>query len=192
MGNGASISAIKDGQCIDTSMGFTPLAGVMMGTRSGDVDPSIMPYLCEKLNKSPDEVLEIYNKKSGMLGVSGISSDSRDIEDAYNQGNERAILTSQLYARIVSKYIGQYYVELGGCDAIAFTAGLGENAAYLRKLIVEDICEAFDVTLDEDLNNTRSSDNRIISTPDSKIKVMVIPTNEEVMIARDTVRLLNL
>lgn len=192
LGNGASISAIKNGKCIDTSMGFTPLAGVMMGTRSGDVDPSIMPYLCEKLNKSADEVLEIYNKKSGMLGVSGISSDSRDIEDAFNQGNERAILTSQLYARIVSKYIGQYYVELGGCDAIAFTAGLGENAAYLRKIIVEDIAESFGVVLDDDLNNTRSSDNRVISSENSKIKVMVIPTNEEVMIARDTVRLLNL
>ncbi len=192
LGNGASISAVKNGKCIDTSMGFTPLAGVMMGTRSGDVDPSVMPYLCEKLQKSPDEILDIYNKKSGMLGVSGISSDSRDIEDAYNKGDERAILTSDLYARIVSKYIGQYYVELGGCDAIAFTAGVGENAAYLRKLIIEDIAEAFHVTLDETLNETRSSNNRIISSDDSKIKVMIIPTNEEVMIARDTVRLLNL
>ncbi|MCD8027366.1 MAG: acetate kinase [Erysipelotrichaceae bacterium] len=192
LGNGASISAVKNGKCVDTSMGFTPLAGVMMGTRSGDVDPSVMPYLCEKLQKSPDEVLDIYNKKSGMLGVSGISSDSRDIEDAYNNGDERAILTSNLYARIVSKYIGQYYVELGGCDAIAFTAGVGENAAYLRKLIVEDIAEAFDVTLNDKLNETRSSNNRIISSDESKIKVMIIPTNEEVMIARDTVRLLNL
>ncbi|MCD7893044.1 MAG: acetate kinase [Erysipelotrichaceae bacterium] len=192
LGNGASISAVRDGKCIDTSMGFTPLAGVMMGTRSGDVDPSVMPYLCEKLQKTPNEVLDIYNKKSGMLGVSGISSDSRDIEDAFNNGDERAILTSNLYARIVSKYIGQYYVELGGCDAIVFTAGVGENAAYLRKLIVEDIAEAFNVTLDDKLNDTRSSKNRIISTDDSKIKVMIIPTNEEVMIARDTVRLLNL
>ncbi|MCD7839849.1 MAG: acetate kinase [Erysipelotrichaceae bacterium] len=192
LGNGASISAVKNGKCIDTSMGFTPLAGVMMGTRSGDVDPSVMPYLCEKLQKSPDEILDIYNKKSGMLGVSGISSDSRDIEDAYNKGDERAILTSNLYARIVSKYIGQYYVELGGCDAIAFTAGVGENAAYLRKLIIKDIAEAFQVTLDDTLNETRSSDNRIISSDESKIQVMIIPTNEEVMIARDTVRLLNL
>ena len=130
LGNGASISAVLNGKCIDTSMGFTPLAGVMMGTRCGDVDPSIMPYLCKKLNKTPDEVLEIYNKKSGMLGISGISSDSRDIENAlFKEGDDRALLTSLLYARIVSKYIGAYYAELGGCDAIAFTAGVGENAA---------------------------------------------------------------
>ncbi len=137
LGNGASLSAVKDGKCIDTSMGFTPLAGVVMGTRSGDVDPSVMPYLCEKLGKTPDEVLDIYNKKSGLLGLSGISSDSRDIEDAYNEGNERAILTSKLYARVVAKYIGSYFVELGGVDLIAFTAGIGEYAAYLRGLICD-------------------------------------------------------
>ena len=129
LGNGASISAVQDGICIDTSMGFTPLAGVMMGTRCGDVDPSIMPYLCKKLNKTPDEILDIYNKKSGMLGISGISSDSRDIENAlFKNGDERALLTGLLYARIVSKYIGSYFVEMGGVDAIAFTAGVGENA----------------------------------------------------------------
>ena len=192
LGNGASLSAVKDGKCVDTSMGFTPLAGVMMGTRCGDVDPSIMPYLCNKLGKTPDEMLNIYNKKSGMLGVSGISSDSRDIEDAYKEGNEKAILTSKLYANIVAKFVGSYYVELGGCDAIAFTAGLGENAAYLRELICEKLNEALGVELDTTANNTRSGDNRVISTENSKIKVMVIPTNEEVMIARDTVRLLGL
>ena len=127
-----------------------------------------------------------------MLGVSGISSDSRDIENAYYDGNEEAIRTSKLYARIVSKYIGSYFVELGGVDAIAFTAGLGENAAYLRTLIVDDIKEAMGVEIDEALNGVRSSDDRIISTDNSKVKVMIIPTNEEVMIARDTVRLLNL
>ena len=175
LGNGASISAVQDGNCIDTSMGFTPLAGVMMGTRS------------------VDEVLEIYNKKSGMLGISGISSDSRDIENAlFNEGNERALLTGLLYARIVSKYIGQYYAELGGCDAIAFTAGVGENAAYLRRLIIDNVSRAFGVFLDEELNNIRSDENRVISHQYSQIKVMVIPTNEEVMIARDTVRLLEL
>ncbi len=192
LGNGASLSAVLNGKCIDTSMGFTPLAGVMMGTRCGDVDPSIMPYLCKKLDKTPDEILEIYNKKSGMLGVSGLSSDSRDIENAYYQGDETAILTSALYSRIVAKFIGSYYAELGGCDAIAFTAGVGENAAYLRKLIIDDISQAFCVFLDEEANNVRSSENRIISTPDSRIQVMIVPTNEEVMIARDTVRLLNL
>lgn len=192
LGNGASISAVQDGVCIDTSMGFTPLAGVMMGTRCGDVDPSIMPYLCNKLNKTPDEMLEIYNKKSGMLGVSGISSDSRDIEDAFHQGNERAILTSSLYARIASKFIGSYFVEMGGLDAIAFTAGVGENAAYLRHLIVENIADALGVVLDDEANETRSKENRFISSESSKVKVMVIPTNEEVMIARDTIRVLGL
>lgn len=192
LGNGASLSAVKDGACVDTSMGFTPLAGVMMGTRSGDVDPSILPYVMRKENLSIDEMLNVLNKKSGMLGVSGISSDSRDIEDAYAKGDEAAIRTSHLYARIVSKFIGSYFVELGGVDAIAFTAGLGENAAYIRSLVIKDVEEALDVHLDESLNEKRSGDERVISTPDSKVKVMVIPTNEEVMIARDTVRILGL
>lgn len=192
LGNGASLSAVKDGVCVDTSMGFTPLAGVMMGTRSGDVDPSVLPYVMRKENLDINEMLNVLNKKSGMLGVSGISSDSRDIEDAYYAGNEDAIRTSKLYARIVSKYIGSYFVELGGVDAIAFTAGLGENAAYLRTLIADDIREALGVEIDEELNGKRSGDDRVISTPESKVKVMVIPTNEEVMIARDTVRLLGL
>lgn len=192
LGNGASISAVKDGVCIDTSMGFTPLAGVMMGTRSGDIDPSIMPYLCKKLDKTPDEVLDIYNKESGMLGVSQISSDSRDVEDAYYEGDERAILTSKIYAQSVSKYIGSYVMELGGIDAIAFTAGVGENAAYLRSLIIDNVSEALQVSLDEEKNNVRMKGNRIISLPESKVKVMIIPTNEEVMIARDTLRILEL
>lgn len=192
LGNGASISAIKDGVCIDTSMGFTPLAGVMMGTRSGDVDPSIMPYLCKKLDITPDEVLDIYNKKSGMLGVSQISSDSRDVEDAYNKGDERAVLTSKVYAKSVSKYIGSYFVELGGVDVIAFTAGVGENASYLRTLIINNVAEALQASLDEEKNNVRRKGNRTISLPESKVKVMIIPTNEEVMIARDTIRVLTL
>ena len=151
-----------------------------------------MPYLCNKLNKTPDEMLEIYNKKSGMLGVSGISSDSRDIEDAFYKGDERAILTSSLYARIASKFIGSYFVEMGGLDAIAFTAGVGENASYLRRLIVDDIADALGVVLDDEANETRSKENRFISSESSKVKVMVIPTNEEVMIARDTIRVLGL
>lgn len=192
LGNGASLSAVKDGVCIDTSMGFTPLAGVMMGTRSGDVDPSVLPYVMRKENLDIDGMLNVLNKQSGMLGVSGISSDSRDIEDAYHAGNEAAIRTSNLYARIVSKYIGSYVMELGGVDAICFTAGLGENAAYLRTLIINDIQEALGVEIDETINNTRSGDDRFISTENSKVKVMIIPTNEEVMIARDTVRILGL
>lgn len=192
LGNGASLSAVKDGLCVDTSMGFTPLAGVMMGTRSGDVDPSVLPFVMKKEGLNIDEMLNVLNKQSGMLGVSGISSDSRDIEDAYKEGNEAAIRTSNLYAAIVAKYIGSYFVELGGCDAIAFTAGLGENAAYLRTLICDNIKEALGVEIDEAKNNTRSGDDRVISTENSKVKVMIIPTNEEVMIARDTVRLLGL
>lgn len=193
LGNGASISAVEDGVCIDTSMGFTPLAGVMMGTRCGDVDPSIMPYLCKKLNKSADEVLEIYNKQSGMLGISGLSSDSRDIENAlFNDGDERALLTGLLYARIVSKYIGSYVMELGGVDVIAFTAGVGENAAYLRSLIIDNVSRALGAHLDEEVNRVRSKENRTISSRFSQVEVMVIPTNEEVMIARDTVRILEL
>ena len=179
--------------CIDTSMGFTPLAGVMMGTRCGDVDPSIMPYLCKKLNKTPDEILDIYNKKSGMLGISGISSDSRDIENAlFKNGDERALLTGLLYARIVSKYIGSYFVEMGGVDAIAFTAGVGENASYLRRLIIDNVSRALGVFLNEEENERRSKENRLISHQYSKVDVYVIPTNEEVMIARDTVRILGL
>ena len=192
LGNGASLSAVKDGLCVDTSMGFTPLAGVMMGTRSGDIDPSILPFVMKKEGLNIDEMLNVLNKQSGMLGVSGISSDSRDIEDAYKEGNEAAIRTSNLYAAIVAKYIGTYFVELGGCDAIAFTAGLGENAAYLRTLICNNIKEALGVELDETKNNTRSGDDRVISTENSKVQIMIIPTNEEVMIARDTVRLLGL
>lgn len=193
LGNGASISAVEDGVCIDTSMGFTPLAGVMMGTRCGDVDPSIMPYLCKKLNKTPDEVLDIYNKESGMLGISGISSDSRDIENAlFKEGHDRALLTGLLYARIISKYIGSYVMELGGVDVIAFTAGVGENAGYLRSLIIDNVSRALGAHLDEELNRQRSSENRVISSRFSQIEVMVIPTNEEVEIARDTVRILGL
>lgn len=193
LGNGASISAVEDGKCIDTSMGFTPLAGVMMGTRSGDVDPSIMPYLCKKLNKTAQEVLDIYNKKSGMLGVSGISSDSRDVEQAlFKEGNERALLTGLLYARNVSKYIGSYVMELGGVDVIVFTAGIGENVPYLRALIIDDVARALGCHIDVALNNQRSDENRVISLPSSQVEVMVVPTNEELVIVRDTVRLLGI
>lgn len=164
-----------------------------MGTRSGDVDPSIMPYLCKKLNKTAQEVLDIYNKKSGMLGVSGISSDSRDVEQAlFKEGNERALLTGLLYARNVSKYIGSYVMELGGVDVIAFTAGIGENVPYLRALIIDDVARALGCHIDVALNNQRSDESRVISLPSSQVEVMVVPTNEELVIVRDTVRLLGI
>lgn len=192
LGNGASISAIEDGECIDTSMGFTPLAGLMMGSRCGDVDPSIMPYLCKKLNKTPDEVLEIYNKKSGMLGVSGISSDSRDVEEALFHGNERALFTGLLYSRIVSKFIGSYVMELGGVDVIAFTAGVGENVPYLRALIIDNVSRALGCHLDNELNNQKVEGMRVISKPTSQVEVMIVPTNEELVIVKDTARLLGI
>jgi len=194
LGNGASVSAIKDGKSIDTSMGFTPLAGLMMGTRSGDIDPSVLPYIMEKENLDIHQMLDVLNKKSGMLGVSGVSSDSRDIEELYEKGDPRAIRTSKLYAKIVSKYIGSYVMELGGVDAIAFTAGLGENAAYLRELVINFIADALATSVDVDANNScvRQDTIGVISTEDSKVKVLVIPTNEEIVIARDTARLLGI
>ncbi len=191
LGNGASLTAVKDGISIATSMGFTPLAGVMMGTRSGDIDPSILPFIMEKTGMGINDALEMLNKKSGMLGISGISSDSRDIETAYFNGNERAILTSELYARKIADYIGRFVMNLGGVDAIAFTAGLGENAAYIRKLVIDKVSEALEISFNDEENNTRKGTARELSNPDSKVKVLVIPTNEELVIARDTYRLLN-
>jgi acetate kinase len=191
IGNGASLAAIKDGKAIDTSMGFTPLAGVMMGTRSGDIDPAIIPFLATKLNKSADEVINILNKKSGLLGVSGLSNDARDIVDAMEKGNERAHLARALHVNTVANYIGMYFVELGGADAIVFTAGVGENDPEFRQSVVEKIGPALGIKLNSDLNKKRGEEI-LISTPDSKIKVYVIPTNEEVVIARDTIKLLKI
>lgn len=183
IGNGASITAIKGGQSIDTSMGFTPLAGVTMGTRSGDVDPALIPYMMQKTGKTADEVLDVLNKKSGILGISGLSSDLRDVETAANQDNERAALAIQVFADRIRKYIGSYAVTMGGIDGIIFTAGVGENSATMRARILEGL-EFMDVQIDEELNLIRGQDAFINST-NSSVKVMIIPTNEEVMIARD-------
>ena len=191
IGNGASLAAIKNGKAIDTSMGFTPLAGVMMGTRSGDIDPAIITFLAAKLKKSADEVVSILNKKSGLLGVSGISNDARDIVSAMQRGDERATIARQLHINTVTNYIGTYFVELGGVDAIVFTAGLGENDTDFRKDIVEKIGSALGIKLNEE-NNKKRGEEVLISTADSKVKVYVIPTNEEVVIARDTIKLLNI
>lgn len=187
IGNGASISAVLGDKCLDTSMGLTPLAGVMMGTRSGDIDPAVVKYMCEMTGKSVAEITNDLNKKSGLLGVSGVSSDSRDVEDAANQGNERAILAQDLQVQTIVKYIGSYYAVLGGCDAIVFTAGLGENNIAMREAVCEKLT-AFGVKIDKENNNVRGK-LRIISSDDSKVKVAVIPTNEELVIARETVRL---
>ena len=186
IGNGASLCAIKDGKSVDTSMGFTPNAGLMMGTRSGDIDATLIPFIMGKTGKSLDEVINDLNKKSGYLGVSGISSDSRDIEEAVEKGNERAILSQEMYVERIVNYIAEYYLELGGADAIVFTAGVGENSASTRAQIIQCL-EPLGIKLDEEKNQTRGKE-ALISTEDSKVQVYVIPTDEEVMIARDTYR----
>lgn len=190
LGNGASIAAIDGGRSIDTSMGFTPLAGVTMGTRSGNLDPALIPFLMEKTDKSAEEVLDILNKKSGMLGVSGFSSDLRDIEVEALKGNSRAQLALDVFASRIHKYIGSYAARMNGVDAIIFTAGIGENSDVIRAKVLAGL-QFMGVYMDPDLNKIRGRE-AFISYPHSPVKVIVIPTNEEVMIARDTVRLANI
>ena len=188
LGNGASISAVQDGKCIDTSMGLTPLEGLVMGTRSGDIDPAIMEYIAKKENLDIEGVLNVLNKKSGVEGISGVSSDFRDLEAAYDAGNERAIDACEVFAYRVAKYIGAYTAAMNGVDAIAFTAGIGENTSFIRKKILAYL-GYLGITMDEEANTVRGED-RVISTEDSKVKVCVIPTNEELAIARETVALI--
>lgn len=185
IGNGASIAAVLNGKVVDTSMGLTPLAGVMMGSRSGDIDPSAVTYLMEKLNMTPHEMSEFLNKKSGVLGITGISSDMRDVEAAANEGNERAVLALKMYAYRVKKYIGSYAAAMGGVDAVVFTAGVGENQTGLRA----DICRGLEflgIEIDEAVNATVRGREAVISSPSSRVKVVVVPTDEEIVIARDT------
>lgn len=184
IGNGASISAVLNGKCLNTSMGLTPNAGLIMGTRCGDIDATILPYIMEKLNLSCKEMDNIMNKQSGLLGVSGVSSDSRDIENGIKEGNKRCELAQKMYVRRIVDYIAKYYVELGGCDGIVFTAGVGENSVPVRRQVMEEL-KVLGIFLDEEKNNIRGSLQRI-STNESKVPVYVIPTDEEVMIARDT------
>lgn len=192
LGNGASITAIKNGKVVDTSMGLTPLGGIMMGTRCGDIDPTVVFYMMKKLGCTPDEMDTYLNKRSGMLGVSGISSDARDIQAAVEEGNERAILTTKLYTNRVVNKVGGYYAELGHVDAMVFTAGLGENDVICRERILKGLEEAMGLSIDYELNATIRGKECMISKPDSKVAVYVIPTNEELVIARDTCRLLGL
>lgn len=192
LGNGASITAIRNGKVVNTSMGLTPLGGIMMGTRCGDIDPTVVFYMMKKLNLSPDEMDNILNKKSGMLGVSGISSDARDIQAAVEEGNERAILTVDLYTNRAVNVAGGYFAQLGHVDAIAFTAGLGENDSDCRERILKGLEEAMGLSIDYELNHTIHGKEALISRPDSKVQVWVVPTNEELMIARDTQSLLHL
>ncbi len=187
LGNGASITAIKSGVSIDTSMGFTPLEGLAMGTRSGNIDPAIIPFLMKKENMSCDEVNDVLNKESGVLGVSGISSDFRDLEDEAAKGNKRAQLALNLFANRVKKYIAAYIAELGRVDAIVFTAGVGENSPLIRKMVCDGL-NFIGVSIDNELNDVKGKE-RIISSEDSKVKVLIVPTNEELMIARETMEL---
>jgi acetate kinase len=185
LGNGSSIAAVKNGKSIDTSMGFTPLEGLAMGTRSGSIDPSIISYLMEKENITAEEVVNILNKKSGVYGISGISSDFRDLEDAaFKNGNKRAQLALNVFAYRVKKTIGSYAAAMGGVDVIVFTAGIGENSPEIREFILDGL-EFLGFNLDKEKNNVRGKE-AIISTADSKVNVMVVPTNEEYMIAKDT------
>ncbi|MDH2336980.1 MAG: acetate kinase [Clostridium perfringens] len=188
LGNGASISAIKGGQCIDTTMGFTPLAGIPMGTRSGNIDPSIIPFLVEECGYTIEEVSESLNKKSGVLGISGVSSDFRDIEDAASKGDKRAQLALDIFHYRIRAEIGSFIVNMGGVDVIVFTAGVGENSPETREECLKDL-EFLGLTLDREKNKVRGKLTEI-SQADSKIKAYVVPTNEELMIAKETVELI--
>ena len=191
LGNGSSITAVKDGKVIDTSMGLTPLDGFMMGTRCGTLDPSVVTYIEEKENLTPQQMSDILNKKSGLLGISGVSSDDRDVTKAVEEGNPRAKLAHDILRYEIEKFIGGYYVALGGCDAIIFTAGLGENQSKHRQAICDQL-SCFGVKVDPELNKKMVGGNEgKISAPDSKVEVYVIPTNEELVIARDTQAIIN-
>lgn len=188
LGNGASISAVKNGKCVDTSMGLTPLEGLIMGTRSGDIDPAIIEYLAHKENKSIDEIMTVLNKKSGVLGLSdNLSSDFRDLEKSYVAGEDRGLRTIQTFAYRVAKYIGAYTAAMNGVDVICFTAGVGENSPLVRKLACERL-GYLGIALDQEKNNKRGEELEV-STPDSGVKVLVVPTNEELAIARETAAL---
>lgn len=189
IGNGASVAAITNGKVLDTSMGLTPLEGLMMGTRCGDIDPSAVTYLMDKLDKKPQEMCDYLNKKSGVIGITGISSDMRDIENAAQEGNERAQLALKMYDYRIKKYIGAYAAALGGVDVVVFTAGVGENQTGTRAQACKGL-EFMGIKIDEAKNATIHGEEAIISTPDSKVKVVVVPTDEEIVIARDTKELI--
>ena len=186
LGNGSSIAAIKNGECYDTTVGFIPVEGLVMGTRSGDLDPTVMTFLMNEKGYSADEMNQILNKKSGVLGVSGLSSDFRDLEEAAEKGNERAQLALDMFITRVRRYVGGFMAELGHIDAISFAGGIGENSASMRKLILENM-EEYGIIIDDAKNDTR--EEAVISADNSRVKVLVVPTNEELMIARDTMNL---
>ena len=190
MGNGSSITAVDGGKSVDTSMGFTPLAGVVMGTRCGDIDPAIVKFVAEQENLSLEEVDNVLNKKSGVQGISGVSSDFRDLEAAQAEGNERAELALSMFVESVRRFVGSYMVKLGKVDSIIFTAGIGENTPVMRAAILRNL-ENFGIKIDDEKNKKAIRGAQMdISTDDSKVRVLVIPTNEELMIAKETMELL--
>ena len=189
LGNGSSLAAIKDGKCQDTSMGLSPLAGVPMGTRSGDIDAAVVQFICNKYGMSVDECLNMLNKKSGMLAMSGVSSDFRDLEDGAKNGNEACALAREKFCYEVAKYVGAYAAALNGIDVLTFTAGVGENDGAVRARVCEYL-GFLGVKIDPELNKKRGAELKI-STPDSKVEVWIVPTNEELMIAQDTAELVN-
>ena len=190
LGNGSSIAAVKEGKCFDTTMGLTPLEGIIMGTRCGSIDPAIVPLLMKKENLTPDQIDHIMNKKSGILGVSQVTSDNRDIEEGARNGNKRYQLVESMLVHQLTKYVGGYAAAMGGVDAIVFAGGIGENNPHYRARMAANL-KFMGVEVDEELNKkaVRTSDEYDISTPDAKVRVLVIPTNEELMIAKDTAEL---
>lgn len=190
LGNGSSISAVKDGKCIDTSMGFTPLEGLIMGTRSGDIDPAAVEFMRVKLGKTAEDMVQFLNKECGMLGISELDSDMRVLEKAIDEGNEKAKLAVEAAAYRIKKYIGSFAAVLGGVDAIVFTGGIGENSSYMRSLIMEDT-EFLGVDFDFEENLVRADGIHVLSKPSSRVKVFVLPTNEELSIARETLELVS-
>lgn len=190
LGNGSSISAVKDGKCIDTSMGFTPLEGLIMGTRSGDIDPAAVEFIRAKLGMTPEDVVQYLNKKCGMLGISELDSDMRVLEKAISEGNAKAALAVEAAAYRIKKYVGSFAAALGGVDAIVFTGGIGENSSHMRRLVMENM-EYLGVDFDFEENEIRADGIHVLSKPESKVKVFVLPTNEELSIARETLALVS-
>lgn len=186
LGSGCSLAAIKDGKVVATSMGLTPLGGIMMGTRTGDIDPSVLHFAALRDKKTPEQMYEIFNKKSGLLGISGLSNDTRDLEDAHLKGHPKAMLANQLFVRRIADFIGQYFIRLGGIDVIVFSAGVGENSGFYRQLILTEIESALGLEYDRELNAKVRGVTTLVSTPNSPVAVAVIPTDEELMIVRDT------
>ncbi len=190
LGNGSSISAVKDGKCIDTSMGFTPLEGLIMGTRSGDIDPAAVEFIRAKLGMTPEDVVQYLNKKCGMLGISELDSDMRVLEKAISEGNAKAALAVEAAAYRIKKYVGSFAAALGGVDAIVLTGGIGENSSHMRRLVMENM-EYLGVDFDFEENEIRADGIHVLSKPESKVKVFVLPTNEELSIARETLALVS-